>query len=57
MYLINLALVAEVIRDNFEPYGGIDGMVKYGIYWVVVVLVSSIMYRYFEKPIMDLRDR
>ncbi len=57
MYLINLALVAEVIRDNFEPHGGIDGMVKYGMYWLVVIVVSSLMYTYFEKPVMDLRDR
>ncbi len=57
MYLINLALVASVIRDNFPPQGGWDGIMKYGIYWVVVIGVSSLIYRYFEKPMMDLRDR
>lgn len=57
MYLINLALVAEVIRDNFAPQGGWDGFLKYLIYWIVVVGVSSLLYKYFEKPIMDLRDK
>lgn len=56
MYLINLALVAEVIRDNFAPQGGWDGLLKYLIYWLVVVGVSTLLYRYFEKPLMDLRE-
>ena len=57
MYLINLALVAEVIRDNFPPLNGTDGIMKYGLFWVIVVVASSLLYRYFEKPVMDLRDR
>jgi len=57
MYLINLALVAEVIRDNFSPKGGYDGILKYLIYWFIVITVSSLLYKYFEKPVMNLRDR
>lgn len=57
MYLINLALVAEVIRDNFPPTGGWEGILKYVCYWAVVLVASTLLYRYFEKPIMDLRDR
>lgn len=57
MYLINLALVAEVIRDNFAPNGGIDGLIKYFIYWSVVIIVSSLLYKYFEMPVMQLRDK
>ena len=57
MYLINLALVAEVIRDNYAPTGGVDGIIKYLIYWTVVVVVSTLLYKYFEKPIMNLRDK
>jgi peptidoglycan/LPS O-acetylase OafA/YrhL len=57
MYLINLALVAEVIRDNFPPQGGSDGLLKYAIFWAVTVGVSTLLYKYFEKPVMNLRDR
>lgn len=57
MYLINLALVAEVIRDNFTPEGGIDGIMKYLIYWTIVIGVSTLMYKFYEKPMMDLRDK
>lgn len=56
MYLINLALVAEVIRDNFASNGGRDGIFKYSIYLLIVVVFSSLNYKYFEKPMMDLRD-
>lgn len=57
MYLINLALVAEVIRDNFPPNGGTDGIMKYIIYWVIVIFASTLLFKYFEKPMMDLRDK
>jgi peptidoglycan/LPS O-acetylase OafA/YrhL len=57
MYLINLALVAEVIRDNFPPHGLRTAWAMYLIYWVTVIIVSTMIYKYYEKPIMDLRDR
>lgn len=57
MYLINLALVAEVIRDNFAPQGGMDGVLKYLLYWTIVIVASTLLYKLFEKPMMDLRDK
>ncbi|MCO6481167.1 MAG: acyltransferase [Flavobacteriales bacterium] len=57
MYLINLALVSEVIRDNFPPTGPVSAWVSYIIYWLVVLVASTLLYKYFEKPMMDLRER
>jgi peptidoglycan/LPS O-acetylase OafA/YrhL len=57
MYLINLALVAEVIRDNFPPTSEMDGIFKYLLFWTIVLLGSTLLYTYFEKPMMNLRDR
>ncbi len=57
MYLINLALVAEVIRDNFPVQGEMDGLLKYGLFWFIVVGASTLIYNYFEKPMMNLRER
>ena len=57
MYLINLALAAEVIRDNFLPHGLKTSLFMYGIYWFVVIAASTLLYKYYEKPIMDLRDK
>lgn len=56
MYLVNLALVASIIQHNFHPTGEIDSLLKYLTYWTVVILASSMLYKYFEKPFMDLRD-
>jgi peptidoglycan/LPS O-acetylase OafA/YrhL len=57
MYLINLALVAEIMRDNFPPRGPHTAWALYGVYWFVVIVVSTLLYKYYEKPIMDLRDK
>jgi peptidoglycan/LPS O-acetylase OafA/YrhL len=57
MYLINLALVAEVIQTNFPPNGPLSAWILYFIYWFIVITVSTLIYKYFEKPIMDLRER
>lgn len=57
MYLINGALVSEVIRDNFAPTTTADRLLKYALYWLVVIVGASLLYRFFEKPIMDLRDK
>lgn len=57
MYLINLAVVAEVIRDNFMPSGYFQSIVMFIIYWIVVIVLSTTIYKYYEKPLMDLRDK
>lgn len=57
MYLINFALVAAVMSKHIPPSGGIDGLLKYVLYWTIVILGSTILFNYFEKPIMNLRDK
>jgi hypothetical protein len=29
----------------------------YGIYWLVVITASTLLYKYYEKPMTDLRDK
>lgn len=57
MYLVNLAIVAEILRDHFMAKNEIDGVIKYGIYWLLVIIISTFLYKYFELPIMKLRDK
>lgn len=57
MYLIHLGLVSAVIRDHFPPTTEIDGLLKYLLYWCVVLVGSTILYRFVEKPMMRLRDK
>jgi peptidoglycan/LPS O-acetylase OafA/YrhL len=56
MYLINLALVAQVIGLNFPVQGNADGIMKYLGYWVIVIAVSSALYYLVERPILRWRD-
>lgn len=57
MYLINLALVATVIRDHFSLSSPLEAWTAYFIFWLVVLLASTLIYKYFEKPFTLLRDR
>ena len=57
MYLINLGLVAQVIAKNFLPLSRTETAGMYLVYWTVVIGVSTVLYRYFELPMMKLRDR
>lgn len=57
MYLVNLALVAEVIRSRFPPSSAADAVAKYVVFWMVVIALASMLYRWFELPMMRLRER
>ncbi|MFN8207522.1 MAG: acyltransferase [Bacteroidales bacterium] len=57
MYLLHNALIAEVIRDNFPPTSEIDGIIKYICYWVIVIAGSTLLYKFYERPIMQLRGK
>ena len=57
MYLINLAPISMVIMKQFPPKGGADSLIKYIIYWFLVIVLSTLLHKFFEKPITNLRDR
>jgi peptidoglycan/LPS O-acetylase OafA/YrhL len=57
MYLLNLAVVAEVLNTNFPPKNVLQSLLSYFVYWILVVVISTLLYKYFEKPIMDLRNK
>lgn len=60
LYLINGGLIAESFRHYFN--GGIDwnfttALGIYLIYWVLCLILSAIIFVFFEKPITDLRNK
>ena len=57
MYLLNLALVAQVMNTNFPAQSPYSAWASYVIYWVCVIAFSTLLYKYYEKPMMDLRDK
>ena len=57
MYLLNLAVVSEVLAVNLPPHGPRSAWALYLLYWCIVLISSTLLYKYYEKPMMDLRDR
>lgn len=57
MYLVNLALVAQVIVHNVTLDTTYEKGVFYVLYWGLTILISYVIYRFYEKPLMNLRDK
>lgn len=57
MYLLNLALISEVIGKNIPPQGPLSAWALYLLYWISVILFSTLLYKYYERPIMDIRNK
>lgn len=63
MYLINYTLVLEWIvmkidwsvLQNFNSY--LSLISKYGLFWILTITTSILIYKYFEIPFMNLRDK
>lgn len=63
MYLINLTLVQGWIIDNinWSPIQEFNNtvflVVRYLLYWALTIIISILLYKYFEIPVMNLRDK
>ena len=63
MYLINLTIVQFWILGNIEwsllsDFNGYLYLsVRYALYWVLTIVISIIIYKFFEIPLMNLRDK
>lgn len=59
MYLIHASLIqpfvfALIDQSTSSPYLAI---LRYGLYWGLTIAASILLYKYFEKPTTDLRER
>ncbi|HRY36881.1 MAG TPA: acyltransferase [Candidatus Magasanikbacteria bacterium] len=64
MYLVNLTIVRQwLLPQIFGPNtligSATDGLayLKFFIFWILTICLSFLIYRLFEKPIMNLRDK
>jgi len=62
MYLLNLSIIQDWILRNipWKDFLYNDNLIyaaKYGTYWVLVVGLSILIYKYFEIPMTALRER
>lgn len=55
MYLIHLPLLHLFQNTRFLAADGIVE-IRYASYWVLVLLLSFLVYKYFEKPILDFKE-
>lgn len=63
MYLLNLTVVKNIIMKDLIPWDGLSAnpnliiLIKYCAYWTITILGSLIIYKYYEIPLTNLRDK
>ncbi len=60
LYLINLSMFYEFginLLDNFSLTGKTLVFVRYTWYWIFSLSGSYILYKFYEKPMMELREK
>ncbi len=56
-YLVHLGLVAAVFDRHLAPFAPWPGLLLFLAYVLVSLGLATLVYRYYEKPMTDLRDR
>lgn len=57
MYLVNLALVAQVIVKNFPPQTLKQHWLAYAVFWLATIGISTVIFYFYERPMTRLRDK
>lgn len=64
MYLVNFSLVQLTIIPSLSPIiikittnHLVISLIRVAVYWGFTFILSYLMYRFYEKPMMNLRDR
>lgn len=57
MYLLNLTPIMVLGIEQIPTTSLMTGWLKIGLFWVLVVTLSTLLFKYFEKPATELRDK
>ncbi|MBL4650114.1 MAG: acyltransferase, partial [Aureispira sp.] len=57
MYLINLSIVVQLLSKYMEPQSSEMLFFRYILYWFITIVLSTIIYKFYEKPFLNLRDK
>ncbi|CDZ76230.1 O-acetyltransferase OatA [Legionella massiliensis] len=62
MYLTHLSLIMFYVLPKvmgWMPFhlGRSEDLVRYIMYWTLTILISTILYKYYEQPMTSLRDK
>ena len=55
MYLLHLGLISSVIQFQIKTFTPLSGLLWFAFYICFTIILSTLLYKYFEKPIMDKR--
>lgn len=57
MYLLNLTPIMLNVIERIPTTSRAVGWLKVGLFWGLVLLLSTLLYHYFERPVTELRER
>ena len=57
MYLLNLTPIMLTVIERIPTTSLAVGWLKVGLFWTLVLVLSTLLFKYFEKPVTELRDR
>lgn len=62
MYLVHLSLVHRILVPwSMQWLPSLENswrvLVHYGLYWLITIVLSILIYRFFELPVMNMRER
>lgn len=53
LYLVHYSIVIKLLKSTLYP----NELVIYGLYWVLSMFLSSLVYKFFEMPMTSLRSK
>lgn len=56
MYMLNLS-ISLIIVHNYQYFEKISELYLYLFYWISTIALSTLLYFFFEKPMMELREK
>lgn len=59
MYLLHYSIVMQLMKYYMptEDFAGLDIAVFIMVYFMLTMLLSYLLYKFYEKPMMDIRDK
>ncbi|GAB3808431.1 acyltransferase [Spirosoma humi] len=57
MYLLNLTPIMVTFIERIPTTSLAMGWFKVGLFWVLVLVLSTLLFKFFEKPVTQLRER
>lgn len=57
MYLLNLTPIMMTFIERIPTTSLAVGWAKVGLFWGLVLVLSTLLFKFFEKPVTELRER